>query len=823
MKKLILLFLVLILELTANEVNNASEPNSSTQESSTLEQNLYLAEEQPVMSACDIVCPSLKEGFFARVKNFDLKSGKIECFVYNNNDFINAVATVSHVNSQCVKALEPSKVNLNKVDVNAIDKIHYYDSFYFGNASGEYVNAPKYLLSALTLDNSIVNVQKSLENNEITLQQGYSVYNAQTNDTTGFFKGIANKIKSWFGSEVESTESFKNLELVSSIPALISDSTMFLMHFLNENNQTLSKLKMFLFTTILPVLLMTAVAQKGSKAFQKIKDNEDILEKIGVGVFIVIFFFMSSIRIETDRERHISQSMFHNFTRPLLYQGAKFADTLSKNATIAYLKSNAKDAGVASHDDITKLMTSQSIKQKEQSLLLQVVSYCHDIFDIKNLRNDVNSKFGISSNFPPLEILNYEDKVLGKRTSNFYSFLKDSSMKNAEILSVTACFQAEQDYLKNKNELKNIDTILAKYQDSRFNDTLNNQLDILTKVQLRNAHELGFLSTPLLATTSIALNSLGVFDVTKVDSTKATENALKAYRKSQNYEVGNMGERDGFISSSVASAIGATPYLLLPGADSIQSKLASIIKSEEEQQESSNMLRTVVRSILAVVPGGQAIAGADLVLEKLNNIRNSDMFVTIVSSIITILIMMYIILYLPVIAISMASFAVIFFYFLNVEIFYIASPFVIAFAFVSNQLEILKSVFKTLLILAFRPILIVVSVILAMFAFDFFTSINCALLEQQFEPIFAMTQAMQVNSISSATTYMTADFGLVFIKGFISMGISIVALIVCFYLVLNGANLILDMFGVREASFDAQSIMGDKVEGKSNKVNTPTI
>ncbi len=791
-----------------------------------LDNHTYLTDNQTTFTKCELSCPNTKDGYFTRFKKFDLRTGSIECFVYDKRDFINAVSEVSTVNSYCIKEFKADEPNLNKIDTSAVDRITKHENTFFNNSNNSnFINAPKFLLSSLTFDSQIIDIKKSLEQNQIKLNSGYTIYaNGSINDTTSFYTSIKNTIKSTFGVKEAQIESFKRLELISSIQTLLSDSIIFIMHFLNENNEILVKLKAFLLVTILPTIMLTATAQKASLKFQKKHDNEDIIEKIGVGVFIIIVFFISTVKIDTSKDNHISQTIFQNFSRPILYAGAEFADSMSNNTTIAYLKSNAKDVGISSTEDIKSLMMQQSQLSKVQKWLSYILNnYCYSNYDIKKMRNEVKDKFGVDSNFPSSETVNFNDNVLGKRTVNFYQYLKNQDKKTeSDMVSVSSCFNIEQKYLNNKNELSIINNLLTKYQDSRFNETLNTQLDILTKIEMRNSAELGFLNAPLLATTSIALNSIGVFQKDSVDTKIATEKTLKSYRKSQGYEVGDIAENQGAFDSSINSILSSMPYLLLPGADSIQMRIAGLIKTDKKS-ESSKFIKSIVTKAVALIPGGQVVALASTISDMLSNLRSSDFFVTVVASILTIIIMMFIILYLPIIAISMASFAVIFFYFLNVEIFYLTSPFIVAFAFVSNQLEILKSVFKTLLILAFKPVLIVISVVLALFAFEFFTTINQSLLEQQFEPIFAMTEAMQVNSIGSASTYMFSDFGLIFIKGFISMGISIVSIIVCFYLVLNGANLILDMFRVREASFDAQSILGDKIEGKSNKMNMPTV
>lgn len=810
MKKLILTMFFLILNVNASNIENNEISNS------------YISENWTIPTSCAISCQDVKEGYFTRIKNFDLKSGGIECFVYAKNDHINAVSTISYTNPKCAEMFKKDEFAKEPV-ITGADNIERYDNVYGSRDSvgNGFINAPKFLISSLTLDSQIVNINNSLLHNQVKLQNGYTTY-SNSQDTTSFFQEIGNSIKSMFGVTESQIDSLKNLTIVSSTSELLGNSVMFVMHFLSENNEILVKMKSFLLFTILPVLLMTVTAQKASKKFQKISDGEDIIEKIGVGVLILVIFFLSSVRIPTDKDEHISQTIFHNLSRSMLYQGAQFADRVSHNTTVAYLKSNAKEVGIQTASEVQELKAQKSQLEKIQPQMKGILQHCHDKYDVNKLKEFTKNNFGINSNFPPNEIVKYEDMTLGSRTQNYYQFLKKQSDINAQIMSVSACYNAEMQFLRNKKELENINVMLNIYNNNRFNYTLNNQVDILTKIMLRNSQELGFLNAPLIATTSIALDSIGVFPKNAQNAKDSTQNVLKAYRDSQGYQVGDIAENEGFIDSTINSAIGNVPYLMLPFADSINSKIATIIKNDESDK-SSSIIGSIIEKVGIVIPQGKILAMVNYVKDAIDNARSSDLVVTIVSSIVTIIIMMYIVLYLPIIAIAMASFAVLFFYFLNVEIFYIASPFVVAFAFVSNQLEILKSIFKTLLILAFKPVLIVISIVLALFAFEFFTILNQSLLEQQFEPIFAMTEAMQINSIGNMATYLTADFGLIFIKGFISMGISIVTIFVCFYLVLNGANLILEMFGIKEMSFDSQNIIGDRIDSKSSKVNTPVV
>lgn len=191
-----------------------------------------------------------------------------------------------------------------------------------------------------------------------------------------------------------------------------------------------------------------------------------------------------------------------------------------------------------------------------------------------------------------------------------------------------------------------------------------------------------------------------------------------------------------------------------------------------------------------------------------------DALIKILSVFLAILIIKYLISYLPIIAISTASFMVIFFYYFMIEIYYLAVPFMIAFAFSTNQLEHLKTFMKVGLTLAFKPLLIVISIVMALFAKEFFETINVMLINLQFEPMYALNEA---SSFSIGSFFDT--LGLTTIKGFLLIGNSIIGVFVVFYLVFNGANMILDIFGIRD-SISENQLVGN-VESKTAKWQNP--
>ena len=75
---------------------------------------------------------------------------------------------------------------------------------------------------------------------------------------------------------------------------------------------------------------------------------------------------------------------------------------------------------------------------------------------------------------------------------------------------------------------------------------------------------------------------------------------------------------------------------------------------------------------------------------------------------------------------------------------------------------------------------------------------------------------MTQNTLSTA--YAFSDDGLLFIKGFIGIVISVVASIIVFYIVLNGSDVIARILGIDErTSSDTQNTIGNQVDQKTSR------
>lgn len=866
LNKLILIGLLglnyLFANQTPNEVINGLEDTLNQKEN-------YIAS-YPNRNSCIYECPTLKEGYFGRVANINIQTGETQCYVYDSKLADKIIARVSNVNQSCKSEynsikIEPlvSKPNesmslQNFEDLKKIEE--KYKNYSNVGTNQEFVNLSKYMIAGLTVDEEIIDVPSTIKYNQVTLNSGYTLYpnSIVVNENKSLLdelKSIVNSVRTSFqeslGIDIKESNpdintSIENKDLVSSVKGFLTNSIIFIMNFLNEYNDVMLIGKTFILFTIVPITIGMAVLSKLTKYVSNVSDFDDIAERIILGVATMFIFFFSTSNIKVDdKDNKISQTNFHQMIRPVFYKGAYLADLASDSATNAYLKYKLRDIGLAPVSTINEISLEKEKINYEQTKLISLLNTCSSIYNTEALKQYIGVVTGLNQTYPPSENLKrYSSQIGGDTFTNFYntSFLKNESfIKMNGLYSVSSCYQFERKYLENKTELKSLNYLIKSYQNAKENDVIKKQVEIIANMQYRNNVELGFTSLPLLATTSFFIDNIGIKGSFEEEQREQT---IKDYRKSSGYEIGAIAEGEGWIDSSINWSFSNIPYVLVPGFDSIQrftetllsplklfpTKLISLVNdvSNNVQSKNANIINkgsnsnSVHSKMTNQKPVKQnslynmASNFKSLVLGTIADLAEGilDALIKILSIFLAILIIKYLISYLPIIAISTASFMVIFFYYFMIEIYYLAVPFMIAFAFSTNQLEHLKTFMKVGLTLAFKPLLIVISIVMALFAKEFFETINVMLINLQFEPMYALNEA----SSFSIGSFFDA-LGLTTIKGFLLIGNSIIGVFVVFYLVFNGANMILDIFGIREAVSENQVI--GNVEGKTARWQNP--
>ena len=310
-------------------------------------------------------------------------------------------------------------------------------------------------------------------------------------------------------------------------------------------------------------------------------------------------------------------------------------------------------------------------------------------------------------------------------------------------------------------------------------DKLNEQqLVLLQQMQMQNVHDLGFLAAPIIASKNIFAENLNMFQSTQ-RSANDIETAITQKDKHQDLQKGVIAD------SVLGDIIELLPYMLVPGSDSIKKTVTDTLGTVSSKFEALPFVGKFVSAAKQGVGIGVAI-----------------------------FLIKYVILYLPFVALILASFLVTVYYLISVIIYLNLAPFLAAFAFARGQTEQLKAFFTKGVLIGLKPLILVISIIMGVIGLDLVKALNLLIIEEQFNNFFAITMTQETLS----TAYAFSDYGLLFLKGFIALIISITAAIIVFYVVLNGSDVITRILGIDEkTSGDTQNVVGSQIEQKTSR------
>lgn len=783
MRKNILFLMILIANSLFSETEFTKGENSTTK--------------------CEIQCPPMKDGFFGRFSNFNYDTGETTCYVYSMQNPSKILGTVANVNPHCSKDLiNPNKstnFNSNSTIVNShleAQRNQILTRFTDGGFDS-YVNLPKYMVAGLMADDKIIDIFSSIASNEVVLNGGYT-----------------NQVNLNYANGDKVT----NADMLSRSKNALANSVTFVINFLNSSDKILLSFKVALFLFVVALSVILLITQKATKKVSQVADHEDITEKIVYGVLSILLLFLSINKIQTPNGQ-ISQTGYQQIIRPLIYMGISTADKLTETASQSVLKYKFSEVGINSTSDLQTLEDLLFSTTAKHEFVVGMMNLCERTYKSDEIANRTKS---IANNykFPNSEYITLSSKnnlFDGGETIGFYNkiyMINESDIKE-EKPSVSFCFKVE----KSKNELTaKINDLKLKINGIKLggNTKINEKINTITELHYKNVAEFGFLSIGSLATTTMAFNNFSLLreENENEKTSKVIEDKTKKIREASGYEVSSVVEPDeGFLSISgqINSFITEAPFFMIPGASNLKDFLRDLVSPIFGDGKDS---KGMIGFLLDKIPVSW-IKGA---ISSMTNIT-VDYFVLTA----TLGILVNIVSIAPLIAIIGASFLVICFYFLSIEVLYLVIPFASIFAFSTGNLEVIKNLVKNTFILAVKPILIVASVVMSLFVYEMFHSLSETLISSMFEPLFILSSNLTNDvSFSDTSSWFNSIKGLgdstifLFMKSMLVIVSSIITVFTCFYLVFNGANIFLDLLGMRDGGFDVGTVIGDKVEGKSS-------
>lgn len=459
------------------------------------------------------------------------------------------------------------------------------------------------------------------------------------------------------------------------------------------------------------------------------------------------------------KDENINLTNFQQFSSTFFAKSMDFANESADIFSSSYINFKRKSAGYLTRNEVNNVLMD-TISAKKQ---LKELNYLYNNTCLVNWDTEkIKSRLDIPDNtyiFPNQKQFN---KFKDGQVSDIKSLMKKD--KKYPMFTLLGCHKLERDSKELNKLVSDNKKILGATNLTSNQEKEIEQLEKIARIQYHTVAEQGFLAIPQVAVTNIVTDGLGMFRA------KADRNDLRANSEKQ---IKNNNLDDGFAVTK--AVFGNLAYMMVPGASAIKDFVADNTKFFKD------------------IP----------IIGKISKLLSNATGVGV-----AVKIMKFLVTYLPVVALSMASLMVIGWYFISVFIYFLVSPFIVIYAMSQQQTDIIKNFLIRGVALSFKPILIILSIVVAVLAIELFKDLSIILFDTNF--------ALLVDTVKEETFFLNPlDWFFVFLKGVIDVGVSIVATVSAFYLVFNGAEMILGMFGFKDVGIDVKEVVGGAVENLS--------
>ena len=702
----------------------------------------------PNIDTCKIVYPIAKIGnndMDVRLKKIDLQNGIFEYYIYKNDTIVKN--DLFWVNNACKKVYSSlTKTEKQKIK-EQMKNIDFEDEKKVEKIVGKSIEEleKKYLNE---------NYKSTTTQQYLTTSKYLIAVLTMNSDIIDIDASIKyNKIILKNAYAIDNNELSKKLNL---------DFFSFIFEWVVKSNLLFRHLQIILLGFFVPVSLGFLGFSKISRKIQGLFDTEDLIERGALGVVVFLLFFVSSNNFEA-KEKNISyaQSLFQSEIGTLAKIAVDYADKLSNTLTASYVNKLKKDVGVSSKKEIERIL-AQNLKLEKT-----LKSY-------KALQNECYSnKKGVISgfqpdavtSFPSSEFFQREDKQgLGLDETGYFKKWNDTS-KN---IRYTTSFCRNIDIAKNSIEttLKRNDDFLKDVNNTVRSNTSIKDFADTSEEMLKMSADIGFLYAPFVMFNKIFIENDGLMK--PIHQTDKIENDELGLNKLMYY----------------------SPLVAAPGVDST----LRVYKELAPKQG----LKKIGAKFLDGIPGvGNGLKGVvDYLLDKAGFIMITGLMAKVYN-------------YLPLVGITIASILVICYFCITLFVYALISPFYSVYVFSTQQKESIINFLVRGIVIMFKPILIVISIIIAIIATELITKLGYTLSAQIFTFFTGNNIAFDLTLSSLIVS---------FLHGLVDLAIAIATTLFSFYFVFKGSDLILSVFGYKDSGIDANEIVSQVEQKISHKV-----
>lgn len=492
---------------TVSEVQKQEQQAQTQQKTSTKATNYFA--NAISFASCSVSCPPLRPEFqtdyVTKLDNFSMNTGSISCTVYYKLDTqqIKPIQSQSFINQKCLNQVQNLRYNTQvsnaaeKNNENLAKSVN--NSIAISSAQSGNLDLADYITALVTFNPEIIDIQKSLNNQNIEFQNGVTFDNLQTTQTHAaaidYVRSTSQGLFSAIGLEGLNPLSPPSFDIQTQ----------------NANQKFMDKFLLFFFETLLIsssvmgdilwyLFLLSLLWSILDIAFNFHKMKEDKLyipKRAAFSVLIIYFFFVPvSGTIVTAQGQNISvdSSNAQSYFSLVVKEVNQIMDSIVTKTWSIYLSSLNSREGVLPTNTIKANEKEMNQLKSKNTELQKINDKCFQDYNMtavkQSLQRVTNQKQNqVFANPFPSE---HEFEKIGK---NENSFLKPDVKPS---ISLSACYSTKQAILSNTVRIDGYQKNIDNFNNPAFLNDKKEQLQGLNDYFFSLNQKYGWISIVFL-------------------------------------------------------------------------------------------------------------------------------------------------------------------------------------------------------------------------------------------------------------------------------------------------------------------------------------
>lgn len=738
--------------------------------------NIYVQNDSVVNGTCSFKCREVKAGFQTQIIGYDFANGITYCSVKETTNFLDTKYNANQQNLGCIeefKNLEKQLPNFNTTKVNYNIKSQIENT-----PSDTSLTLSRFINGLVTLDPKIINRDATNQSGQLVLNDGITNRNQVENIYKESFGDMFGKVInnsplsnfSMFAIDYQKDFTIGDGKNISLADGFNKANMSYFSNLFKNMNEIYNYLQNLIFVLIGGFYLATLGTKKLFTYLENREEqqlNNPYLQQFFIPLIAFAVFFMP---IPEGKSSQDQATIVQNIIRFASSRATDIADIASAKGANTYINKIIASVGGSDNQQERMLIYAKLKNEKLNQYAKDEYRKCEDRY------GDLISKI----HKPFSDMTEKELEELGLIDIN-------QQAKSSDI-SLQACAIIEQSIFKTNTEIANAEHNLKVINNFKNNDQLQKNLKFIDDFIAKRENELGWFNSIIVASSAKMIelqDDIQDYTIQKNDtiktisekSTQATKDEIKSGEVTGEDQEGVLTMLSNYLFSKIT-------WFILPGAKSI----FDIVKGIYET------IIDALTIIIGTIPGIGFIAKA--VIGTILQIA-SDATKSLVSLIFTQWMLEEMIKTIPVVTVCIASLIASIGYIVSLCKYFYISPFVVAFALSTKQVDKITQFLISGLTIFLQPVLIVLFIYLSLFLNTLISEFFILISSEQFNTIpLNMADPSSIIKIGVIRE-------LIIILGYLASSY------IMWKLIISGHKWVMDLVGVNTQN--ANSIMDNMV------------